>query len=109
VVRFLRDTGWVTILRGAIRSTETREAEGDTIGDARQVATSALDLDGFQLLQVITVSSKAIGESTVRATARSKKTRPHEATGPSYGAALPAFSASVPEGWQAQHVHEAAE
>jgi hypothetical protein len=100
----------VTTLRGTIRSTETREAEGsgDTIGDARAAATAALNLDGFQLLQVITVSSKATGESTVRATARSTATREHEATGSSYKAALMAYQASVPAGWQAQHVHEVA-
>jgi hypothetical protein len=100
----------VTTLRGTIRSTETREAEaeGGTIGEAREAATGALDLDGFELLQVITVASKATGESTVRATARSKATQPHEATGPSYAAALAAFNASVPDGWQAQHVHEVA-
>jgi hypothetical protein len=104
-----RDTGTVTTLRGTIRSTETREAEGsgDKIGEARAAATGALDLDGFQLLQVITVESKATGESFVRATARSTSTRTHEASGPTYSAALAAFHSSVPDGWQAQHVHEA--
>jgi hypothetical protein len=106
--RVPRDTGTVTTLRGTIRSTETREAEGsgDTIGDARAVATEALDLEGFQLLQVITVESKATGESTVRATARSTSAQTHEASGPNYPAALAAFHSSVPDGWQAQHVHE---
>ena len=101
----------MTTLRGTIRSTETREseAEGGTISEAREAATAALDLDGFELLQVITVASKATGESTVRATARSRATRPHEAAGTSYAAALAAFHASVPDGWQAQHVHEARE
>jgi hypothetical protein len=101
----------VTTLRGTIRSTETREAEGsgDTIGEARAAATGALDLDGFQLLQVITVASKATGESTVRATARSTSTRTHEASAPTYSAALAAFHSTVPDGWQAQHVHEVAD
>jgi hypothetical protein len=80
----------VTTLRGTNRSTETREADGsgDTIGEARAAATGALDLDGFQLLQVVTVESKATGESTVRATARSTSTQTHEASGPNYPAAL---------------------
>jgi hypothetical protein len=101
----------VTTLRGTIRSTETREADGsgDTIGEARAAATGALDLDGFQLLQVVTVESKATGESTVRATARSTSTQTHEASGPNYPAALGAFHSSVPDGWQAQHVHEVAD
>ncbi|WP_144763001.1 hypothetical protein [Curtobacterium sp. 9128] len=95
-------------VRGTLRSTETRESEGsgDTIGDARIAATAALDLDGFELLQVTTVTSKATGESTVRAVARSTATREHEATGPTYEAALQAFRASIPEGWQAQYAHE---
>lgn len=98
----------MTTLRGTIRSTETREADGsgDTIGEARDAAVGALDLDGFQLLQVITVESKATGESTVRATARSTAIAEHEAAGPSYSGALAAFHASVPDGWQAQHVYE---
>ncbi len=101
----------MTTLRGTLRSTETREAEGSgaTIGEAREAAIAALDLDGFQLLQVNTVTSKATGESTVRAIARSTALRPHEATGPSYDAALAAYRSTVPEGWQAQNMHEVAE
>ncbi|PCN49481.1 hypothetical protein Csp2054_00505 [Curtobacterium sp. 'Ferrero'] len=101
----------MTTLRGTLRSTETREAEGsgDTIGEAREAAIAALDLDGFQLLQVNTVTSKATGESTVKAIARSTALRPHEATGANYDAALAAYRNSVPEGWQAQNMHEVAE
>ena len=101
----------MTTLRGTLRSTETREAEGsgDTIGEAREAAIAALDLDGFQLLQVNTVTSKATGESTVKAIARSSALRPHEATGANYDAALAAYRNSVPEGWQAQNMHEVAE
>jgi hypothetical protein len=101
----------VTTLRGTLRSTELREAEGsgDTIGEARDAAIAALDLDGFQLLQVNTVTSKATGESTVKAVARSTELRPHEATGASYDAALAAYRSTVPEGWQAQNMHEVAE
>jgi hypothetical protein len=91
-------------VRGTIRSTETREAEasGNSAGEARGAAIGQLDLDGFELLQAITVTSKATGEATIRAVARSTATRPHEATGPNYEAARQAFLASVPEGWQAQ-------
>ncbi|KTR08952.1 hypothetical protein [Curtobacterium luteum] len=100
----------MTTLRGTLRSTETREAEGsgDTIGEAREAAIAALDLDGFQLLQVGTVTSKATGESTVKAVARSTALRPHEATGANYDAALAAYRNTVPEGWQAQNMHEVA-
>lgn len=100
----------MTTLRGTLRSTETREAEGsgDTIGQARKAAIAALDLDGFQLLQVGTVTSKATGESTVKAVARSTALRPHEATGANYDAALAAYRNTVPEGWQAQNMHEVA-
>uniref|UniRef100_A0A942SYE4 Uncharacterized protein n=1 Tax=Neobacillus citreus TaxID=2833578 RepID=A0A942SYE4_9BACI len=101
----------MTTLRGTLRSTETRESEGsgDTIGDARAAAIAALDLDGFELLQINTVTSKATGESTVKAVARSTALRPHEATGPTYDAALEAYRSSVPDGWQAQNVHEVRE
>lgn len=101
----------MTTLRGTLRSTETRESEGsgDTIGEARAAAIAGLDLDGFELLQVTTVASKATGESTVKALARSKALRPHEATGPDYRATAVAYRESVPDGWQAQNMHEVAQ
>ncbi len=98
----------MTTLRGTLRSTETREAEGsgNSAGEARDAAIGALDLDGFQLLGATTVTSKATGETTIRAVARSTALRPHEATGADYQAALAAFRASVPDGWEAQDVRE---
>ncbi len=101
----------MTTLRGTIRSTETRAAEGyaDSVVAAKQAAIAALDLDGFELTQTNAVESKATGETTIRATARSTATREHEASGPTYDAALAAYRESVPEGWEAQHVWVAAE
>lgn len=89
-----------------IRSTETREAEGyaDSVVAAKEAAIAALDLDGFALTQTNAVESKATGETTIRATARSTATREHEASGATYEQALAAYRDSVPEGWQAQHV-----
>ncbi|MFJ3035662.1 hypothetical protein ACIPC2_14735 [Curtobacterium pusillum] len=101
----------MTTMRGELRSTETRESEGsgDNIEAARQAAIAALDLDGFELQQINAVTSKATGETTVRAVARARDTRPHEATGSSYEDALRAFRESVPEGWQAQNMREVRE
>jgi hypothetical protein len=101
----------VTTLRGTIRSTETREAEGyaTSVVAAKEAAVAALDLDGFALTQTNAVESKATGETTIRATARSTATREHEASGPNYTAALAAYRDSVPDGWEAQHVWVVAE
>ena len=101
----------MTTLRGTIRSTETREAEGyaDSVVAAKEAAIAALDLDGFELTQTNAVESKATGETTIKATARSTETREHEASGPDYEAALAAYRNTVPEGWQAQHVWVVAE
>lgn len=98
-------------MRGELRSTATRESEGsgDNIEAARQAAIAALDLYGFELQQINAVTSKATGETTVRALARARDTKPHEATGSSYQDALRAFRDSVPEGWQAQNVREVRE
>ena len=98
----------MTTLRGELRSTATQESEGsgDNIEEARQAAIAALDLTGFELQQVNALTSKATGETTVRAVARATETRPHEATGRNYGEALQAFRASIPEGWQAQNMRE---
>jgi len=100
------DTGVVTTLRGTIRSTEVRDSEGfaDSVVTAKETAIASLDLDGYALTQANAVESKATGETTIRATARSTATREHEASGPDYASALAAFRDSVPEGWQAQHV-----
>ncbi|WP_144714295.1 hypothetical protein [Curtobacterium pusillum] len=101
----------MTTLRGELRSTATTESEGsgDDIESARTTAVEALDLHGFELQQVNAVTSKATGETTVRAVARSTETKPHEATGRTYEEALQAFRASIPEGWQAQNVREVRE
>lgn len=98
----------MTTLRGELRSTATKESEGsgDNIEAARLAAVEALDLHGFELQQVNAVTSKATGETTVRAVARATDTRPHEATGATYDEALQAFRASIPEGWQAQNMRE---
>jgi hypothetical protein len=98
----------VTTLRGELRSTATQESEGsgENIEEARQAAIAGLDLTGFELQQVNAVTSKATGETTVRAVARSTETKPHEATGTDYTDALRAFRAAVPEGWQPQNVRE---
>ena len=98
----------MTTLRGELRSTATQESEGsgDNIEEARRAAIAALDLTGFELQQVNALTSKATGETTVRAVARATETRPHEATGRNYDEALQAFRASIPEGWQAQNMRE---
>ena len=92
----------MTTVRGTLRSTETVESEASasTVSDARAAAVAGLDLVNNDLLQLNTVASKATGESTVRAIARSRATRSHEASGPNYEAAAQAFRDSVPEGWQ---------
>ncbi|MGN8050573.1 hypothetical protein ACTJKO_12875 [Curtobacterium sp. 22159] len=101
----------MTTLRGELRSTATQEAEGsgDNIEEARAAAIAALDLDGFELQQVNAVTSKATGETTVRAVARARDLKPHEATGRTYDEALQAFRSSIPEGWQAQNMREVRE
>ncbi|MCE0459404.1 hypothetical protein [Curtobacterium flaccumfaciens] len=99
----------MTTVRGTLRSTETQESEasGPDIGTAREAALAALDLVAFELQQANTVNSKATGESTIRAVARSRATRAREASGPTYEAALQAFRASAPDGWQVQSVRAA--
>lgn len=96
-------------MNGTLRSTEMQESEasGPDTGTARGAALAALDLTAFELQQANTATSKATGETTIRAVARSRETRPHEASGPTYDAALQAFHASVPDGWQVQHVKAA--
>lgn len=95
----------MTIVRGTLRSTETIEsvADGPNIGAAREAALAGLDLTAYELQQANAVSSKATGESTIRAVARSRATRPHEASGQSYDTAMRAFRERVPDRWQIQH------
>ncbi len=79
-----------------IRSTETREAEGyaDSVVAAKEAAVAALDLpDGFALLQTNAVESKATGETTIKATARSTATRGARGV----GAELRGGAGGVPE------------
>ncbi|MBT1674537.1 hypothetical protein [Curtobacterium flaccumfaciens] len=98
----------MTKVLGTLRSTDTQESEGsgDNISDARQAATAALNLDGFELQQANTVTSKATGETTIKTRARSTATKPHEAIGANYDAALQAYLTSVPKGWQSQNLRE---
>jgi len=70
---------------------------------------AALDLEGFELLQIVAVTSKATGESTLKATARSTIIEPLEVTGPSSPAALVASNSPVLDGWQPQNVRVEAE
>ena len=92
----------MTTVRGTLRSTETVESEASasTVSDARAAAVTGVDLVNNDLLQLNTVASKATGESTVRAIARSRATRQHKASGPTYEAAAQAFRDTVPDGWQ---------
>ncbi|WIE77504.1 hypothetical protein [Curtobacterium sp. MCSS17_016] len=101
----------MTKVVGTLRSTETQDSEGsgDNISEARQAAIAALNLDGFELQQVNTVTSKATGETTIKARARSTATKPLEASGANYSAALESYRASVLEGWQSQNLREVRE
>lgn len=59
----------MTKVVGTLRSTETQESEGsgDNISEARQAAIAGLNLEGFELQQANTVTSKATGETTIKA------------------------------------------
>lgn len=96
---------------GTLRATETQESEGsgDNISEARQAAIAALNLEGFELQQANTVTSKATGETTIKARARSAATKPHAASGANYSAALHAYLTSIPAGWQSQNLREVQE
>lgn len=96
----------MTTVRGTLRSTETIESEGSgsNIPEARAAALAGLDTDRFELLQANVVTSRATGESTIKAIARSREVREHEASGPSYDAAMRSFRESAPQGWQVQRV-----
>lgn len=96
----------MTTVRGTLRSTETVESEGtgSNIGEARAVALAGIDAERFELQQANVITSRATGESTVKAVGRSRETRQHDATGPSYDVAVRVFRETVPEGWQAQSI-----
>ena len=96
---------------GTLRATETQESEGsgDNISEARQAAIAALNLEGFELQQANTVTSKATGETTIKARARSTATKLHAASGANYSAALHAYLTSIPNGWQSQNLREVQE
>lgn len=93
-------------MRGTLRSTETIESDGSgsNIPDAREAALAGLDTERFELQQANVVTSRATGESTIKAIARSREIREHEASGPSYEVAMRSFRETVPEGWQMQRV-----
>ncbi|MDN4649271.1 hypothetical protein [Curtobacterium sp. PsM8] len=96
----------MTTVRGLLRSTETISADGhgDDQSTARERAVAGLDLTAHALVQTNTLSAKASGEVTIRAVARSSETRPHEATGPNYAAAIATYRQSIPEGWISLHI-----
>ncbi len=93
----------MTTVRATIRSEQTQTADGhdDIVPVARAAAISGLDLAGAELVQANTVSSKASGDVTIRAVARSSETRELEVSGANYESAVAALRAQVPEGWQA--------
>jgi hypothetical protein len=101
----------VTKAAGTLRSTETQQSEGSgaNISEARRAAIAALNLDGFGLQQANTVTSKATGETTIKARARSTATKPHEASGANYPDALHAYLTSIYDGWQSQNIREVQE
>ncbi|WIB65491.1 hypothetical protein [Curtobacterium sp. MCBD17_040] len=97
----------MTTVRGVLRSTITRTGQGHA--DDQQTARAEAiantgDLTGFEVTQVSTVSSKASGDITIEATARSTETRPHEASGADYRTAKQQYDATIPDGWQSQHI-----
>ncbi|WIE81029.1 hypothetical protein [Curtobacterium sp. MCSS17_016] len=96
----------MTTVRGRIRSTATQTAEGhaDDPQTARAEALAGLDLTTNELLQANTVTAKASGDITIRATARSRDTRDHEASGANYAAAMNAFRSSVPDGFSILYI-----
>lgn len=97
----------MTKVVATLRSTETQEVEGSGgKGEARQAAIAALKFDGFELQQANTVTSTAVGETTIKARVRSTATKPHEAKGMNYSASLQADLTSIPDGWQSQNLRE---
>jgi hypothetical protein len=100
------EDGSMTTVRGLLRSTATITADGhaDDQSTARERAIAGLDLTTHDLVQTNTVSSTAAGNITVRAVARSKDVRPHQATGPNRAAAMDAYRHGIPEGWVSLHI-----
>lgn len=96
----------MTTVQGTLRSTELIESEGSgsNISEARAAALAGIDAERFELQQANVVTSRATGESTIKAIGRSREIRQHEATGPNYDAAARAFRESIPDGWQAQRM-----
>ncbi|MGW8431383.1 hypothetical protein ACWGJ9_09675 [Curtobacterium citreum] len=96
----------MTTVRGRIRSNTTQTAEGhaDDPVTARSEALSGLDLAAYELQQANTVTAKASGDITIRAVARSRETRDHEASGRDYASAMQAFRSTVPDGWSILYV-----
>ncbi len=96
----------MSTVRGRLRSTATQTAEGhaDDQATARAEALAGLDLTAYELQQANTVTAKASGDITIRAVARSRETRDHEASGSNYDAAMQAFRNSVPDGWSVLYV-----
>ncbi|PZE92501.1 hypothetical protein DEI95_08230 [Curtobacterium sp. MCBD17_008] len=93
-------------MRGILRSTETAESEGEgpDLSSAGTAAIAGIDLEQFELLQANTVGSKATGESTEKAVARSRAQQPHEATGKNYDDAIRAYLEPIPNGWRSLYV-----
>ncbi|MCX7522365.1 hypothetical protein OSC27_08755 [Microbacterium sp. STN6] len=87
-------------LRGTIRSTKswTNEGSGLTASEARAVAISGMP-DGYELVDVTTVSAKPGEPVTMRAIARSGDVRDVEADGVTQTEAAAALRAAVPEGF----------
>lgn len=67
------EDGFMTTVRGPIRSTNTITADGhaDDQSTARARAVEGLELAGYDVVQTNTLSSTAAGNITVRAVARS--------------------------------------
>jgi len=101
-----RQDGGVTTVRGLLRSTATITADGhaDDQSTARERALAGLDLTTHDLVQTNTLSATASGDITIRAVARPKDVRPHQATGPNRAAAMDAYRQGIPDGWVSLHI-----
>ncbi|MEO8908582.1 MAG: hypothetical protein ABI310_11015 [Microbacteriaceae bacterium] len=74
-----------------------------TASQARPAAVASVPAD-FELTDVMTVSAQPGEPVTLEATARSREVNELDATGASYGQALEALKAQVPDAWRLQHV-----
>jgi hypothetical protein len=88
------------IVYGTARSTKTWEHEGSgaDAGAARAEAIRGVP-DGFDLVDVQTLTAKPGEPVTMKAFARSTQSQPVEADGADEAAALTALRAAVPPGW----------